>query len=183
MRELFNLGAVNKKTDITYSLRAQKSIEELQRLYDEYKSLYNEYQDWIDELNNAKVYALKVLDGVKKYINFLTNTPKEFDIDILTPEEDISFSDIQDTLSRSEEKMRKDKRSSVVSALALSISILLLPAASVITIPLASESAFSSKRHNKKIIATHMQTKTRSVAKESNIPNLIIPKDGDILSI
>ena len=39
------------------------------------------------------------------------------------------------------------------------------------------------KKHNKKIIATHIQTKTRSICKNKNIPNLIIPEDGQIIKI
>ena len=34
-------------------------------------------------------------------------------------------------------------------------------------------------KYRKKIIATHMQTKTREIAQEKNINGLIIPRDGD----
>ncbi len=72
--------------DPSYQNRAKKKVKELERIGEQYKSFYKAYQKEIDELNSAKVVAVKTITDIEVFINKIANKPKNLEGVVVTPE-------------------------------------------------------------------------------------------------
>lgn len=135
--------------DTGYRYRAKRKIQELEKVVELYKSQYDIYEAEIDELNNAKVFSLKVIKNIEKYVNSIANKPKELNGVIVTP--NIEQAKYESEINYEKKKYKKGVGKSVtIGALGI-VSVAFLPTA-IISVPAMFEAANKEKKNNLKII-------------------------------
>lgn len=143
------MGLLEDWTDTGYRNRAKKKIRELESIIEVYKSQYSIYEAEIDELNNAKVASLKVIEKIEKYINSIANKPKELSGVIVTP--DIAQENYGALIKEEKGKLNKNVGRTVAASMLGFASVAFLPLA-VVSLPTMLAAAKKEKQENLKII-------------------------------
>ena len=143
------MGIVNDLVDPYYRSRAKNKIKALEAKIESYKIQCEIYEEEIDQLNNAKVFSLKVVKDMEIYINSIANKPKELVGVIVTP--DSEKLDFESDLNSEWKEYKHGRRKSIFAAVGLMASMFFLPAA-VLTVPMSISSLKNEKKNNMKVI-------------------------------
>ena len=143
------MSSINDIIDPGYRHRAKMAIKEVEKIVDNYKWQYKKYKNVIDEINEAKVIALKTIKEAERFINSIANKSKDLEGVIVTP--NLEQRNYEEDIKAESKKYKKGVTKTMLAGVLGIASIAFLPA-TVLSLPIAIFSSKNETKNNKQII-------------------------------